>query len=396
MANQQIDFLLIMGAIALVGIAAFLILLVARSSISAPADDGEGGRQTYVPRWYEFVLGFIALLVVTIVLVLQIWPDASPEVPEAPTETVTEADAETSSDAGTEAGAEADAEAQPPAEADPADWRTGSRGHAFFIVMMVLGGLAFIAFLILLFSRILRAGPGPKPAPAAPTHSESAEPTGRHTSSPLRLFGLLAFIIIVLILNWTALDRATQQAVMLSLFYPATLAVALVLLFDKASRSWSVKSAGESVREWMFCDAIVLLLILGYLNLRRFVPGEEQSYGAMFWDMVHIGAFFLAFWVVDRTTARMRFLFAYAVITLLPILLLIWRAVLGVVAPESQSWWETIWPVFLLALIFFLFEIVLLIASRDTDRHGIGGAKDAVFFILYGIALLIAIPEVAA
>ena len=120
-----------------------------------------------------------------------------------------------------------------------------------------------------------RQRPRPPPAPAAPTHSESAEPTGRHTSSPLRLFGLLAFIIIVLILNWTALDRATQQAVMLSLFYPATLAVALVLLFDKASRSWSVKSAGESVREWMFCDAIVLLLILGYLNLRRFVPGHD-------------------------------------------------------------------------------------------------------------------------
>ena len=392
MANQQIDFLLIMGAIAVVGIAAFLILLVARSSISAPADDGEGGRQTYVPRWYEFVLGFIALLVVTIVLVLQILPDAPPVVPEAPTETVAETDAEASAEAGTEA----DAEAQPPAEADPADWRTGSRGHGFFIVMMVLGGLAFIAFLILLFSRILRAGPEPRPAPAAPTHTESAEPTGRHTSSPLRLIGLLAFIVIVLILNWTALDRATQQAVMLSLLYPATLAVALVLLFDKASRSWSVKGAGETVREWMFCDAIVLLLILGYLNLRGFVPGEEQSYGAMFWDMVHIAAFFLIFWVVDRTTARLRFLLAYGVITLLPILLLIWRVVLGVVAPEGQSWWETIWPVFLLALIFFVLEIILLIASRDTERHGIGGAKDAIFFILYGIALLSAIPEVAA
>ena len=392
MANQQIDFLLIMGAIAVVGIAAFLILLVARSSISAPADDGEGGRQTYVPRWYEFVLGFIALLVVTIVLVLQILPDAPPVVPEAPTETVAETDAEASAEAGTEA----DAEAQPPAEADPADWRTGSRGHGFFIVMMVLGGLAFIAFLILLFSRILRAGPEPRPAPAAPTHTESAEPTGRNTSSPLRLIGLLAFIVIVLILNWTALDRATQQAVMLSLLYPATLAVALVLLFDKASRSWSVKGAGETVREWMFCDAIVLLLILGYLNLRGFVAGEEQSYGAMFWDMVHIAAFFLIFWVVDRTTARLRFLLAYGVITLLPILLLIWRAVLGVVAPEGQSWWETIWPVFLLALIFFVLEIILLIASRDTERHGIGGAKDAIFFILYGIALLSAIPEVAA
>lgn len=76
--------------------------------------------------------------------------------------------------------------------------------------------------------------------------------------------------------------------------------------------------------------------------------------------------------------------------------MLIWRAVLGVVAPEGQSWWETIWPVFLLALIFFVLEIILLIASRDTERHGIGGAKDAIFFILYGIALLSAIPEVAA
>ncbi len=56
----------------------------------------------------------------------------------------------------------------------------------------------------------------------------------------------------------------------------------------------------------------------------------------------------------------------------------------------------TIWPVFLLALIFLVFEIILLIASRETEHHGIGGAKDGVFFILYGILLLIANPGVAA
>jgi hypothetical protein len=399
MADQQFQFVWIMVGIAVVGIVAFLILLVARSSMRAPDDAGEGARSIYVPRWYEFVLGFIVLVVVALVLVWQIPPDIPPPEPEPAA--VAEGEAEpaattTEEAAATEAAPEATLEAESEAEAGPEDWRLGARANAFFTVMLIIGALALLAFVILVFSRVLRTAPGGQAAPSAPTQTEPPDSSGQPASSPLRLLGLIGFIAIVLILNWTAVDRATQQDMMLSLFYPATLAVALVLLFDKASRSWSLKGSAESVREWLFCDAIVFFLVLGYLNLRGFAPGEEQTYGALFWDMLHIAAFFVTYWIIDRTAARLRFLFAYAYIALLTILLVVWRAVLGVTVPETLDWWFGIWPCFVLVLIFFVFEIILLIASRDTPRHSVGAVKDAIFFILYAILLILTIPEAVA
>ena len=50
----------------------------------------------------------------------------------------------------------------------------------------------------------------------------------------------------ILLLCWIALAPATQYALMTQLIYPASLGVALVLLFDKATRTWGLKPGAES------------------------------------------------------------------------------------------------------------------------------------------------------
>jgi hypothetical protein len=64
--------------------------------------------------------------------------------------------------------------------------------------------------------------------------------------------------------------------------------------------------------------------------------------------------------------------------------------------PVEISWWETIWPFFSLAVIFFVLEIIALIITRDTRSQGLATAKDLLFLVLYVICLIIAIPESAA
>ena len=220
------------------------------------------------------------------------------------------------------------------------------------------------------------------------------------TPSAVRLLGLLALALGFLILNWAWLDRDTQYAVMVEMLYPAALAVALVLLIDKASRAWATKGTAETVREWLFCDAFTLLLVIAWLNLRQWQPGEDEAYAGMFWDVVAIALFFLAFWIVDRKRTRLRFLLAYLYVALLPILLMIWRGVqtagVGEEAVEAALWWESLWPCFLLTVIFLVLEIILLVGARDTPRHGIAAAKDTVFVALYAVLLLVAIPEAVA
>ena len=129
--------------------------------------------------------------------------------------------------------------------------------------------------------------------------------------------------------------------------------------------------------------------------------GEDEAYGGMFWDVVVIALFFLAFWIVDRKRTRFRFLLAYLYVALLPLLLLIWRGVQTAAeeeeAVEAALWWESLWPCFQLTVNFLVLEIILLVGVRDTPRHGIAAAKDAVFVVAYAVLLLVAIPaEVAA
>lgn len=363
MDSQHIIFLEVMAAVAIVGIIGFLVLLLTRSA-------GES-RLVRAPRWYEFALALVLLVVVVVVLAWQFPPliGGPDEVAVEITET----------------------EAPPPAEAE--DWRSGNRADNFFTVMLIAAALGLVAFVVVLFARILPAEEGR----AAPTSAKpEPEPVAEfETPSAVRLLGLLGFALAVLLLNWTYLDRPDQYLILRDLLYPAALAVGLVLLVDKASRAWANKGTAETLREWLFCDAFVLFLVLAYLNLRHWQPLEEQSYAGMFWDVVNIAAFFLAFWLVDRKRFRLRFLLAYVYVALLPILLLIWRNVQAV--PEVEgSWWESLWPCFLLSLIFLVLEIIQLIASREAARHGVGSFKDVVFVLLYGILLLVAIPEVAA
>jgi hypothetical protein len=186
---------------------------------------------------------------------------------------------------------------------------------------------------------------------------------------------------------------------MLQLIYPASLAVALVLLFDKATRSWSPKSHWAGLREWLYCDAITFLLVLGFIHLMR--SGSSDNYTTLLWDILYIVLFFFVFWLLDRKLTRYRFLIAQGYLVVLPLLLLIWRASQLVPAAEGTaaagplSWWDTIWPFFFLALIAFVLEIIALVASRQPENHPLPALKDIIFIVLYAILLISAIPPAA-
>jgi hypothetical protein len=165
------------------------------------------------------------------------------------------------------------------------------------------------------------------------------------------------------------------------------------MLFDKASRSWNIKQPGESLREWLFCGAITFLYILSYLNLLRY--GNGENYGAMVVDLLNVLVFLAVIWMLDRRTTGLRFLVTYGYLILLPIALLIWRTVQAIEIPVDISWWETIWPFFSLAIVFFVLEIIVLIITRETRSQGVATAKDLLFLVLFVICLIIAIPETA-
>jgi hypothetical protein len=218
-------------------------------------------------------------------------------------------------------------------------WIIEGRHTGFLIAMLVISAVAlaaFVAFMITrlgVFTRTTIATPDPAPGGDAEIV----------TSSAARLLGLLAVALAILLLCWIYLPAARQYALMLHLVYPAGFAVALVLLFDKATRSWTGKSAAEWVREWLFCDLFVFLLVLEYLNLENL--SAAAKYASALWDVVHVTLFFVAFWLVDRRLTRFRFLVGYGYLIALPVLQLVWRASQGAVGrPDGGSWWETIWP----------------------------------------------------
>jgi hypothetical protein len=341
MESRSIEFIEVMGGIAALAIVAFLVLLVARHLRRS---------RPQAPAAYELILAVILLLVVAAAVVWQFVPIAEP--PRA-----------------------------------AADWRSGTRTLVFFVVMLVVGGLGLLAFLVFLYARTL----GETRATALPGEPAAAEPAATATHAGLGLLGLLLLALAFLVLNWAYLPPAQQLATMLRLIYPASLGTALVLLIDKASRAWNVKNTGETVREWLMCDLIVFLLVLGFLNL-AWSPAEAD-YAAMFWDFLHIVLFFLTFWVLDRTTTRFRFLVGYGYLVLMPLLLWIWR--LAQAVPEAVSWWSGIWPLFFLAIVFFVLEVIALVATRDRATQAVPVIKDIVFLVLYGIFLAAAIPEAA-
>ena len=353
-----------MAAIVVVGILAFLIYLVATLARRARQPQSAARAATGVEaHWVELILGLLVLVIAVGLLVWQLYPSNL-------------------SSAGDGA-----------ATADP-------RSLTFFIVMLIVGGIGVVGFVVFLFVRgapmargVIATGGPPVQAALPSTSSEPTAPTVEIPSAT-RLVGLLILGIAFLLLNWIYVEKTQQYALMLYLMYPAGFAVALVLLLDKATRAWSVKTSAESAREWLFCDASVFLLILGFLNLHASSAGE--TYAALFWDFLHLAVFFLAFWLIDRKVTRYRFLVAYAYLIALPILLLIWRVIQGVIAPEELSWWSTIWPFFSLAIIAFVLEIISLIATKETENQTVPMLKDIVFFVIYAILLIAAIPEAAA
>ena len=350
MDNRSIVFLEAMAGIAVVGIVVFVILFIGRYTRREAAPDGQ--TSSYSPGPYEILFAVVLVLVVALVLIWQFAP-------------ITD---------------------QRPAM----DWRADSRAVVFLAVMLAVAGLAVLAFLALWFTRMRNA-----PRVSSPGQDEQpVEPPAVETPASARLLGPLLLGFAFLLLCWIYVPRNHQYAMMLHLIYPSTLAVALVLLFDKATRSWSVKTAGESVREWLWCDAIVFLLFLGFLNLLQSAPGAK--YGSLFWDLLHIALFYFTFWILDRKVTRHRFLVAYGYLILLPLLLLIWRANQGVATPEGLSWWATIWPFLFLSFIFFVLEVIALTVTRDPEKQVVPAIKDAVFLVIYGVLLIVAIPEAAA
>ena len=347
MDSRSLAFVEAMIGIGVVGLLAFAIFFIARLA------RGEAG-EAAGPRWIALTLAVVLLVGVVAVAVWQ----------AAPLIGLSE---------------------------ESSDWRDRSGTVVFLLIMLAVAVVGLLAFVIFLLSRVVRR------TPAAPVAEPTSEAAAVETGSGARILGLLVLGLAFLMLNWIYVAPALQYQMMLHLVYPASLAVALVLLFDKATRSWSVKGPGATVREWLFCDALVFLLFLAFLNLLDSAGGE--GYGAMICDFAFIVAFFFIFWVVDRSTTRIRFLLAYGFLVLAPILLLIGRGLRAVPeAPEAPeivepSWWRTIWPVFYLAILFFLLEIVALFTARDSNKQLVPAIKDAVFLVLFAILLIVAVPE---
>jgi len=347
--NRATLFLEVMAAIVVIGVMAFLVGLVARVIRSPAAIAGPGVRSPYR---YEFILA-LPLLIVTVGLLLWIIATGRQWIWG---ETVI-------------------------------DWQTDTRTILFAAVMVGLVALGLIAWIAYtLFEATQRETPY-RPVEAPRALEASPVRATVETSSGARIFGLLALAVAVLLLCWIGLGRAEQRALMAELIYPASMGVALVLLFDKAVRGASTKTRTEVLREWLLCDILVFLLCLGFLNVRSLE--KPESYAGSFWDMLTIVLFFASFGLVDRKTTRVRFLAAYGYLVVLPLLLLMWRTVTGVAAPGGAAWWGSVWPFFVLAAIFFVIEILMLLGDSP-ERQMIPTVKDAIFVVLYAILLIIA------
>src|SRR5262249_50007966 len=130
---------------------------------------------------------------------------------------------------------------------------------------------------------------------------------------------------------------------------------------------------------------IVFLLVLAFLNLRG-VP-KPEVYAGSFWDLLNVVLFFVAFWAIDRTAMRGRFLLGYGYLVVLPVLLLIWQTMLGIAG--STYWWGSQWPFLILAGVFFILEAITLVASSG-ERQALPAIKDTVFVVLYAVLLIVA------
>ena len=345
----------VLAIVALVILAVAATVLVVIAAVHLGRERGrEAARSARAPkpRWFEVLLA-IVLLAVLVALALAVALEWSPGV-------------------GAGEG-----------------WRTETRSGVFLGGMLAAAALALVFLIVFLAARVVQRGD----TGAAPDADADADPSTVGSPAGVRLLGLLLLALGVLVLGWAYLDPPGQAVLVLRVLYPASFAVALVLLFDKATRSWTPKGRAEGFREWLLCDLIVVALLLGFLNLEQFA--DHESYRAFFWDVIHIAAFFLVFWLLDRTQFRGRFLVAAGYLALLPLLLLLWRWLHEGEAPAEIpeiSWWSTIWPTFFLGLVFFVLEIISLVVQRGTRGHLVPAIKDGIFVALYAIFLFVAAP----
>jgi hypothetical protein len=340
-----------MIVVAVIGVLTFLIGLIVRAPQRQQAAASGAGQAEQSPRWYEFTLPLILLAAIA---AFAIWLISS----------------------GTHWVWGETIE----------DWRSDDRTITFAAVMVAL---AVVGLVVSLVYALVQSSQGALPRRPAETAAAEAAPTGAALAppapSPLRVLGLLALAVAVVLLCWIALAPAAQYGLIAQLIYPASLGVTLVLLFDKATRTWSVKPGAESLREWLLCDLLTFLLVLAFLNLRG-VP-KPEAYAGSFWDLLNLVLFFIAFWLIDRTALRGRFLLGYGYLVVLPLLLLIWQTALGVAA--AASWWASPWPFLILAGVFFVLEAVTLVSSTG-ERQTLPAVKDTLFAVLYAVLLIIA------
>jgi hypothetical protein len=340
-----------MVVVAIVGVLAFLIGLIARAPRGQKAAVNAGGRSEQSPRWYEFTL---ALVLLAVIAAFAIWLISS----------------------GTHwVWGEA-----------IGDWRSDARTIIFGVVMVALAVVGLVVSLAYALVQSSQQGPASRRTMEA-TQVEATPVIGPPRASPMRVLGLLAVAAAVVLLCWIALPAAAQFALVGDLIYPASLGVSLVLLFDKATRTWG-KSGAESLREWLLCDLLVFLLILSFLNVRS--VAKPEAFTASFWDILNVVLFFAAFWLIDRSAGRSRFLAGYAYLIVLPVLLMIWQTVQGVAA--AASWWASTWPFLILAAAFFIFEVVTLISSSE-ERQTLPAIKDALFVIAYAVLLIVSVKS---
>jgi hypothetical protein len=340
-----------MIVIAIIGVLAFLIGLVVRAPARQQAAASGAGQAEQSPRLYEFTL---ALVLLAAIAAFAIWLISS----------------------GTQWVWGETIE----------DWRADNRAIIFAAIMVALAVLGLVVSLVY---ALVQSSQGALPRRPADASAADSVPTGAALAppapSPLRVLGLLALVVAVVLLCWIALAPAAQYGLIVQLIYPASLGVALVLLFDKATRTWSVKPGAESLREWLLADLLIFLLVLQFLNLRG--AAKPEAYAGSFWDLLNLVLFFIAFWVIDRTAMRGRFLLGYGYLVVLPLLLLIWQAAQGVAA--AASWWASIWPFVILAGVFFVLEAVTLVSSTG-ERQALPAVKDTLFVVLYAILLIVA------
>jgi hypothetical protein len=351
-----------MAAVAVVAVLVWLVYVIVGRRTAAVTDR----IKTPGSRWYEYLLAAGLLIALIVVGVLLLRWGLSGDMP-----------------GGTDG-----------------DWRTGSKTMVFIVILATAAGLALLIFLLVLLRRLPERTAAAAGGGGGGVTGNPAAAAGYQTPSGMRLLGLLLFALTILLAGWLYLPPPQQYQLMLQLVYPATVAVALVLLFDKATRSWTPKSHWASLREWLYCDAMVFLLVLGFINLMR--AGSAGSYPTLFWDMLYIALFFFVFWLLDRKLTRYRFLVAQGYLILLPLLLLLWQTMQLTAPVEGAaeaggpiSWWGTIWPFLVLAVIVFVLEIIALVAARQPEEHPLPAIKDIIFFVLYAILLISAIPPAA-